>query len=92
LGLRRVEWRCHPGNTASRKTAEGLGFVLEGILRWQRVFPGGEEGLTLGVGELERRNGTSGEVPGRHTAVYSIVWDEWDEKREMVVKRMERRV
>ncbi|CRG85958.1 hypothetical protein PISL3812_02961 [Talaromyces islandicus] len=88
LGLRRVEWKCHAGNEASRKTAARMGFELEGILRWDRVFPGGA--VVLPVDALEKRNGTTGEVPGRHTAIYSIVWDEWEEKRPQVVAQMER--
>ncbi|QKX56788.1 uncharacterized protein TRUGW13939_03895 [Talaromyces rugulosus] len=88
LGLRRVEWKCHAGNEASRKIALRMGFELEGIARWDRVFPGGA--VVLPVDALEKRNGTTGEVPGRHTAIYSIVWDEWDEKRPQVVAQMER--
>ncbi|KAJ6107299.1 acyl-CoA N-acyltransferase [Penicillium sp. IBT 18751x] len=88
LGLRRVEWRCHAENQASRKTALRMGFEFEGILRWDKIFPGGAIGLS--VDALEKRNGSSGEVIGRHTAVFSIVWDEWEEKRPKVVKQMER--
>lgn len=68
-----------------------MGFELEGVLRWERVFPGGCVGL--GVEGLEKRNGTEGEVLGRNTALFSIVWDEWDGdggKRELVVGEMER--
>jgi hypothetical protein len=56
-------------------------------LRWVRLarFEG------LDVGELERRNGTSREKKGQHTAAYSIVWDEWEAKRPGVVKLMEKR-
>jgi hypothetical protein len=41
------------------------------------------------VEALEKRNGTKGELLGRHTAIYSIVWDEWDEMRPKVVALME---
>jgi hypothetical protein len=41
------------------------------------------------VEALEKRNGTKRELLGRHTAIYSIVWDEWDEKRPKVVTLME---
>jgi RimJ/RimL family protein N-acetyltransferase len=88
LGLRRVEWKCHAGNEASRKAALRMGFELEGVLRWERAFPGGTVGLA--VDALEKRNGSSGESLGRHTAVFSIVWDEWEEKRVRVVEQMER--
>lgn len=33
LGLARVQWRAHVGNTASRRAAEKAGFVLEGTQR-----------------------------------------------------------
>jgi hypothetical protein len=40
------------------------------------------------VGALEKRNETKGEIPGRHTAIFSIVWDEWDEKRANILTLM----
>lgn len=67
-----------------------MGFELEGIARWQRAVPRGSEGA-LDVDALERRNGTSGEMGGRHTAVFSIVWEEWEGKRAAVVEMMGRR-
>ncbi|MEV4728393.1 GNAT family N-acetyltransferase, partial [Micromonospora humida] len=33
LGLVRVEWKAHVGNTASRRAAEKAGFTVEGTLR-----------------------------------------------------------
>ncbi|PZF90639.1 GNAT family N-acetyltransferase [Micromonospora endophytica] len=33
LGLARVEWRSHVGNTASRRAAEKAGFLIEGTAR-----------------------------------------------------------
>jgi RimJ/RimL family protein N-acetyltransferase len=33
LGLKRVEWKAHVGNDASRRVAEKAGFTIEGILR-----------------------------------------------------------
>ena len=89
LGLRRVEWLTHSMNEGSRRVAERMGFELEGILRWQRALPEGAVGMS--VVELERRNGTNEEKLGRHTAIYSIVWDEWEEKRPNVVEQMGRR-
>lgn len=88
LGLRRVEWKCHAGNEASRRTALRMGFEFEGITRWHRVFPRGTVGLP--VEALEKRNGTKGEHLGRHTANFSIVWEEWDEKRPKIVAQMKR--
>lgn len=88
LGLRRVEWLTHVDNQASRKAAVRMGFELEGILRWQRVSP---LGVGLPVEALEKRNGTKGELPGRHTAIFSVVWDEWEEKRPRILAMMERK-
>lgn len=88
LGLRRVEWKCHAGHEKSRKTALKMGFEFEGVARWARVWEGAQG---LPVEELERRNGTTGEIPGRHTASYSIVWDEWDAKRPLVIEQMQRK-
>jgi hypothetical protein len=65
-----------------------MGFTLEGVLRWDRAFPGP---MGVPVDALEKRNGTTGEAAGRHTALFSIVWDEWEEKRGAVLKQMERR-
>jgi RimJ/RimL family protein N-acetyltransferase len=40
-GLARIVWYAHVGNTASRRTAEAVGFhVLEGVLRQQCVARG----------------------------------------------------
>lgn len=88
LGLRRVEWKCHSANEASKRVALRMGFTLEGVLRWDRAFPGP---MGVPVDALEKRNGTTGEAGGRHTALFSIVWDEWEEKRGAVLKQMERR-
>jgi RimJ/RimL family protein N-acetyltransferase len=89
VGLRRVEWKSNAANSCSRKTASRMGFEFEGINRWQRVDP--RSMVALPIEALEKRNGTKGELPGRHTAVYSIVWDEWDEKRPNVIAQMVRK-
>ncbi len=89
LGLRRIVWKTHVENTVSRKTALRMGFEFEGVARWERVFPRGQEALS--AEGLEKRNGTTGELPGRHTAIFSIVWDEWDDKRPNIVALMERK-
>ncbi|KAJ5088551.1 acyl-CoA N-acyltransferase [Penicillium angulare] len=86
LGLRRVEWKTHFENVASRNAALRMGFEFEGILRWHRAFS-----LGVPVEALEKRNGTSGELRGRHTAYFSIVWEEWDEKRPKVVALMQKK-
>lgn len=52
-GLHRVEWRCAPGNLASRRVAERLGFTHEGTLR--EVFPVPEERQDLEVWAIRSR-------------------------------------
>ncbi|KAJ9612155.1 hypothetical protein H2200_003752 [Cladophialophora chaetospira] len=89
LGLRRVVWQTHADNAGSRRTALRMGFEFEGVARWQRTFPGGR--IALSAEALRVRNGTKEEQPGRHTAVFSIVWDEWEEKRPKVLAQMERK-
>ncbi|OAA65880.1 Acyl-CoA N-acyltransferase [Niveomyces insectorum RCEF 264] len=89
LGLRRVEWKTHADNASARQFAAHIGFELEGICRWERVVQPGKPGAP--VVALQTRNGTDMELLGLHTAVYSIVWDEWDVKRPNVVAQMERK-
>lgn len=91
MGLRRVEWKAHSQNKASRGLAERMGFQCEGISRWERLFPAAAGELALSVEALEKRNGRKEEAPGRHTAIYSQVWDEWEENRPKVVAMMKRR-
>lgn len=40
LGYRRYEWKCHNDNAASRRAAERLGFVFEGVFRNDMVVKG----------------------------------------------------
>lgn len=40
LGNRRLEWKCDSMNEASRRAAERLGFVFEGVFRNHRVVKG----------------------------------------------------
>jgi len=47
LGAKRVEIRCDPKNTRSRRIPERLGFTLEGTLRNNAVTPTGEVRDTL---------------------------------------------
>jgi RimJ/RimL family protein N-acetyltransferase len=89
LGSRRVEWRAHASNDASTGLATKMGFQLEGIMRWESVTSSHEVGLP--VDRLRGRNGTKEEARGKHTALLSIVWDEWEEKRPNVIAQMDRR-
>jgi len=40
LGYRRYEWKCDSLNAASRRAAERLGFVFEGVFRQATVYKG----------------------------------------------------
>jgi RimJ/RimL family protein N-acetyltransferase len=40
LGYRRVAWKCDARHLASRRAAERLGFVLEGVLRAHMIVRG----------------------------------------------------
>jgi RimJ/RimL family protein N-acetyltransferase len=40
LGYRRYEWKCDALNAASRRAAERLGFMFEGIFRQAVVYKG----------------------------------------------------
>ena len=40
LGYRRCEWKCDALNAASRRAAERLGFVFEGVFRQATVYKG----------------------------------------------------
>jgi RimJ/RimL family protein N-acetyltransferase len=89
LGLRRIKWTCDVTNEGSKKFATRLGFHLDGILRWERVYRWSSVGIPMD--KLQERNETAKESKGRHTALFSMVWDEWDEKRAGVVSMMKPR-
>lgn len=40
LGYRRLEWKCNDGNVASKRAAERLGFVHEGVFRQHMIVKG----------------------------------------------------
>ena len=40
LGYRRLEWKCHALNAASRRAAERFGFTFEGVFRKHMVVKG----------------------------------------------------
>jgi RimJ/RimL family protein N-acetyltransferase len=82
LGLRRVQWMAHPDNAASVRCAEGMGFCIEGTLRWARVLP-------TSNGLPAREGDPIPEKAGRHNVLLSVCWDDWENGvRESVAKRM----
>ncbi|EJU01774.1 acyl-CoA N-acyltransferase [Dacryopinax primogenitus] len=85
LGLRRVQWRANELNAKSIQAAERLGFKREGTLRWHMVLSEGKEGLDPPT----EPDGLTG--PGRHSALLSLCWEDWQEGgRERIEMLMNR--
>lgn len=78
LGLRRVQWQCNSMNQASRRTAARMGFRLEGILRWERLFPQGRVLEKVGNGR-DLPPGTNANDLGRDTVMHGLCWDDWEQ-------------
>ncbi|KAL7412691.1 hypothetical protein BDY24DRAFT_392386 [Mrakia frigida] len=57
LGLRRAQWTSSPDNHASMNAAMRMGFLPEGILRNQWMWPVGKEGLEFEDAKAEIRLG-----------------------------------
>jgi RimJ/RimL family protein N-acetyltransferase len=86
IGMRRVEWRTHHANAASAATARRMGFVEEGVLKWQVVLAEGKEG------DEPSKQDPQNARKGRHTRLLAMTWDEWEIRgREHVEKQMQRR-
>lgn len=91
LGLRRVQWCANSVNTASRKVAERMGFVFEGVIRWDKVFKDGMNRGKVGNGRGVPPGAEEGDI-GRDTVLYGISWEEWGSGgREKVRRIMEKR-
>ncbi|KAG9312449.1 acyl-CoA N-acyltransferase [Chiua virens] len=89
LGLRRVQWQASERNDASIRVAERMGFTKEGLLRWERMFPGdqGKAGNGEDIREGDPRAGTI----GRHTVMLAMCWDDWGNGwRDQVAQLMDR--
>ncbi|KAF8314176.1 acyl-CoA N-acyltransferase [Clavulina sp. PMI_390] len=85
LGLRRMQWQANEANQPSVSAAKKLGFHFEGVLRWHRVLP---EGRLPGPGN-NFREPADGRPPGRHTAILSMCWDDWEGgQREALAQKM----
>ena len=90
LKMRRVQWFANAKNERSIRLAKRMGFAFEGILRWDRVLQQHKGEGDIGV--VVERDGQL-ELPGRHSALLSIGWDQWEnELRAQVQKEMDRRV
>ncbi|KAG6372490.1 acyl-CoA N-acyltransferase [Boletus reticuloceps] len=89
LGLRRVQWQTSEKNEGSIRVAERMGFKREARLLWDRVFVGGQG--KVGNGEDIREGDPRPGTLGRHTVVFAICWDDWENGgREQVARLMER--
>lgn len=75
LGLRRVVWYANALNVASVRLAERMGFVSEGVARWERALPMDKDGNGLARREGDPR----ADWPGRDTARLALCWDEWED-------------
>jgi len=83
LGYRRVQWTADPLNEGSLRTAEKMGFIREGLLRWTWRLPPDRKGKEMPAGR--------GDGEGRDSAVFALCWDDWEAgARDMVMKRMAR--
>ena len=60
-------------------------------MRWYRVLKPGKAGVEVSAEEREVLS--DGGLPGRHTVVLSMCWDDWlvNGKRELVREKMGRR-
>ncbi|KAI6008879.1 acyl-CoA N-acyltransferase [Pisolithus orientalis] len=76
LGLRRVQWQANVLNLKSIRAAERMGFMREGVLRWDRALPA-DRGK-VGNGAPLREGDPEPEKMGRHTAILAICWDDWE--------------
>ncbi|KAF8705572.1 acyl-CoA N-acyltransferase, partial [Rhizoctonia solani] len=86
LGLRRVQWMAHVDNKPSVRAAERMGFKMEGVLRWDRTVPADK------ANGLKPREDDVIQLKGRHSAILSMCWDDWEGGgREHVHKMMARR-
>ena len=74
LGLRRVEWRAHPGNGPSVGLAERMWFKRDGLLRWLWVLPD----VLRDMGDKGREGDPADGKSGRHTRALSVCWDDWE--------------
>ena len=90
LGLRRVCWRAHSKNEASRKLAGKMGMKSEGLIRWHWVLP---EALARDGNTTLREGDPFYGKPGRDTAQLAAGWDDWENGvRELVQSRMDRKI
>ncbi|CAE6529015.1 unnamed protein product [Rhizoctonia solani] len=82
LGLRRVQWQAHAHNAASIRAAQRMGLKLEGVLRWERTVPIDKDN------GIKARDDDVLQLPGRHSAMLAMCWDDWEEEGRAQVRAM----
>lgn len=80
LKLRRVQWQTNESNERSWRAAERMGFIKEGVKRWERILPPGKSGHTPRDGDPR------GDCMGRHTALLAVCWDDWEDRVKLLVQ------
>ncbi|KAH9168533.1 acyl-CoA N-acyltransferase [Lactarius sanguifluus] len=84
LGFRRVQWTAHSANKPSHAAATRMGLKQEGVLHWSWVLHEGAEGhgIPLRTGDpLSPR-------PGRHSALFALCADDWENGGREHVQRL----
>ncbi|KAH9052651.1 acyl-CoA N-acyltransferase [Lactarius vividus] len=84
LGFRRVQWTAHSANKPSHAAAMRMGLKEEGTLRWTIVLHEGAEGhgIPLRTGDpLSPR-------PGRHSVLFAVCADDWENGGREHVQRL----
>lgn len=89
LGLRRVQWKANKLNTRSIGIVQKLGFKLEAVLRWDRIFVGLKASASNGV--KERAEDSRPGTVGTDTALLALCWDDWESERARILEVMDRR-
>lgn len=60
------------------RVAEKMGFVKEGVLRWQHVHRNGTARGKVGNGRGVPRGCSEGDL-GRDNMIYGLCWDSWED-------------
>ena len=84
LGFRRVQWTTHMANKPSRAVAIRMGLQEEGVLRWTWVLHEGADGNGIPL-----RNGDPlSPRPGRHSVLFALCADDWENGGREHVQRL----
>ncbi|KAI9433153.1 acyl-CoA N-acyltransferase [Lactarius indigo] len=88
LGFRRVQWTAHSANKPSHAAATRMGLKEEGVLRWTWVLYGGAEGNGIPI----RTGDPLSPRPGRHSVLFALCADDWENGgREHVQQLIDRK-